>query len=104
MAFLSANSSHKFQLLCMKVLTVDDRGSGVSKVAGIRQIVRLKEILQKWQNVALGLRPSAPRSGDGPRCVSRPFNRRLTNAMYFDSDEESCTSPKLPPHVPKGYL
>ncbi|KAK5814106.1 hypothetical protein PVK06_029558 [Gossypium arboreum] len=51
----------------MKVLTVDDRGSGGSKVAGIRQIVRLKEILQKWQNVALGLRPSAPRSGDGPR-------------------------------------
>ncbi|KAH1105453.1 hypothetical protein J1N35_009221 [Gossypium stocksii] len=24
--------------------------------------------------------------------------------MYFDSDEESCTSPKPPPDVPKGYL
>nr|KJB21515.1 hypothetical protein B456_004G285600 [Gossypium raimondii] len=29
---------------------MDDRGGGGSKVAGIRQIVRLKEILKKWQN------------------------------------------------------
>lgn len=83
---------------------MDDRGGGGSKVVGIRQIVRLKEILQKWQNVALGFRPSTPCSGDGPKGVSRPFNRRLTNAMYLDSDEESCTSPKPPPDVPKGYL
>ncbi|KAK8660031.1 hypothetical protein V6N13_050967 [Hibiscus sabdariffa] len=82
---------------------MDDRGCG--KVTGIRHIVRLKEIIQKWQTATLGSRPSAPRSGgDCPGSVSRPINKRLKNVMYCDSDEESCASPEPPPDVPKGYL
>ncbi|KAK9043908.1 hypothetical protein V6N11_072232 [Hibiscus sabdariffa] len=81
---------------------MDDRGGG--KVTGIRQIVRLKEIIQKWQTATLGSRPSTPRSGDCPGTVSKPLNKMLTNIMYCDSDEESCASPEPPPDVPKGYL
>ncbi|KAE8698415.1 Auxin-induced protein 15A [Hibiscus syriacus] len=76
---------------------MDDPGGG--KLTGIRQIVRLKEIIQKWQTATLGSRP--PHSGD---CPGGPLNKRLTNVLYCDSDEESCASPEPPPDVPKGYL
>ncbi|KAM4097588.1 hypothetical protein ACJW30_07G012400 [Castanea mollissima] len=36
------------------------------KLTGIRQIVRLKEILQKWQSVTLGSRASNPPPPDEP--------------------------------------
>ncbi|XVF35185.1 hypothetical protein REPUB_Repub18cG0123500 [Reevesia pubescens] len=80
---------------------MDDHGGG--KLTGIRQIVRLKEIIQKWQTVTLGSRPNThPEENHGG--VSRPINKRLTNVMCCDSDEESCHSPEPPPDVPKGYL
>lgn len=82
--------------------------NGGSKVTGIRQIVKLKEILQKWQSVTLGPRPSSP-PPDAPHQnhgggISPAVNRRLTNVMYCDSDEDSCHSPESPIDVPKGYL
>lgn len=81
---------------------MDDQGG--SKLTGIRQIVRLKEILQKWQTVTLGSRPNAPQLEENQGGVSGPVNKRLTNVMCCDSDEESCHSPEPPPDVPKGYL
>lgn len=85
---------------------MDDNGS--SKLVGIRQIVRLKEILQKWQSVTLGSRPSSPppdapdqNRGGG---ISPAINKRLTNVISCDSDEDSCHSPDPPTDVPKGYL
>ncbi|PQQ14230.1 uncharacterized protein Pyn_06035 [Prunus yedoensis var. nudiflora] len=39
---------------------MDDNGS--SKLTGIRQIVKFKEILQKWQVVTLGSRANSPRA------------------------------------------
>lgn len=81
---------------------MDDQGG--SKLAGIRQIVRLKEILQKWQTVTIGSRPNTPHSEENTESVSQPINNRLTNVMCCDSDEESCHGPNAPPDVPKGYL
>ncbi|XVE53926.1 hypothetical protein DITRI_Ditri03aG0041400 [Diplodiscus trichospermus] len=81
---------------------MDDQGT--SKLTGIRQIVRLKEFLQKWQTVTLGSRPNTPHSEENHEGVTRPINKRLTNVMCCDSDEESCQSPEPPPDVPKGYL
>ncbi|GAA0142190.1 hypothetical protein LIER_03145 [Lithospermum erythrorhizon] len=82
-------------------------GSG-GKVTGIRQIVRLKEILHKWQNVTIG----SPKSTNGnedfrdgligiPPSVSR---RLKSTNVYCDSDEDGCQSPEPPHGVPKGYL
>jgi SAUR family protein len=92
---------------CGKRLAMDENGG--SKATGIRQIAKLKEILQKWQSVTLGPRPSSPppdephdqNHGGG---ISPAVNRRLTNVMYCDSDEDSCHSPEPPIDVPKGYL
>ncbi|KAG6661808.1 uncharacterized protein LOC122304230 isoform X2 [Carya illinoinensis] len=85
---------------------MDDNGS--SKLLGIRQIVRLKEILQKWQSVTLGSRPSSP-PADAPDQndiggISPAINKRLANVMSCDSDEDSCHGPDPPTDVPKGYL
>ena len=77
---------------------------GGSKLTGIRHIVRLKEILQKWQTVTLGSRPNTPHSEENHGGVSQPINKRLTNVMCCDSDEEGCHSPEPPLDVPKGYL
>ncbi|XP_022751763.1 uncharacterized protein LOC111300387 [Durio zibethinus] len=81
---------------------MDDQGG--SKLTGIRQIVRLKELLQKWQTVSLGSRPNIPNSQENHGGVSRPINKRLTNVACCDSDEESSHGPQPPPDVPKGYL
>lgn len=87
-----------------------DDGGGF-KLNGIRQIVRLKEILQKWQSVALGPKTPDPRktcsdpnSAATSRGISPIINKRITNVMSCDSDEEGCQSPEPPPDVPKGYL
>ncbi|XP_051132031.1 auxin-induced protein 15A [Andrographis paniculata] len=53
------------------------------KLTGIRQIVRLKGFLQKWQRVTL----SNKANGNG--CAS---------------DDETGQSPKTPTDVPRGYL
>lgn len=78
-----------------------------TKLTGIRQIVRLKEILQKWQSVTLSPTKAEndPDIADGaPRGIPQAINRRLTDVICCDSDEESCHSPEPPPDVPKGYL
>ncbi|KAE9604647.1 putative small auxin-up RNA [Lupinus albus] len=94
-----------------------DEGGG-SKLSGIRQIVRLKEILQKWQNVTLGPKTydskrtysdprktsSEPNSGTTSAAISPLINKRITSVIGCDSDEEGCQSPEPPPDVPKGYL
>ncbi|EXB94757.1 hypothetical protein L484_003321 [Morus notabilis] len=77
-----------------------------AKLTGIRQIVRLKEILQKWQSVTLS--PTKPENepdaeGD-PGGIPPAINKRLTEVICCDSDEDSCQSPEPPPDVPKGYL
>lgn len=74
--------------------------AAAGKLTGIRQIVRLKEILQKWQAATL-----SPKS-DGSTSAPRMVNRRLEHVRSgCDSDEESIQSPTgPPPDVPKGYL
>ncbi|KAF4357505.1 hypothetical protein CsatB_010665 [Cannabis sativa] len=91
---------------------MDDNGS--TKLNGIRQIVRLKEILQKWQSVTLNVQTPKPNeeprkeqveeNTNGGGGISPAINRRLTEVICCDSDEESCQSPEPPPDVPKGYL
>lgn len=78
--------------------------NGGSKLNGIRQIVKLKEILQKWQSVTLSS-PKASSSQSSPNHggISPVINKRLMNGTC-DSDEESCYSPEPPHDVPKGYL
>ena len=80
--------------------------AGGSKLHGIKQIVRLKEIFQKWQTVTLGSKDSNNHS-DVTRHhggISPMINKRLTNIVYCDSDEDGCYSPQPPHDVPKGYL
>lgn len=83
-------------------------GGSSNKLTGIRQIVRLKEILQKWQSVTIG---SSKTSNPNNKSVaieggrrSPIINKRIANIANCDSDEESCQSPEPPPDVPKGYL
>ncbi|XP_027339371.1 protein SMALL AUXIN UP-REGULATED RNA 10-like [Abrus precatorius] len=87
-----------------------DCGGG-SKLTGIRQIVRLKEMLQKWQSVTLGSKASNHNSSSSNHAihgggVSPIINKRIANVMNCDSDEDACQSPEPlpPPDVPKGYL
>ncbi|KAI7755094.1 hypothetical protein M8C21_025964 [Ambrosia artemisiifolia] len=86
--------------------------NGGAKLNGIRQIVRLKEIIQRWQNVTLGPKgnddadnspPIGNRSGAG---INPAISMRLKGYnVYSDSDvEDGCQSPDLPNDVPKGYL
>ncbi|KAL3532743.1 hypothetical protein ACH5RR_006264 [Cinchona calisaya] len=81
---------------------------GGCKVTGIRQIVKLKEFLHKWQNVTLGPKENynVQHSNQGGRGgISPAISRRLRSSnVYCDSDEDSCPSPELPHDVPKGYL
>lgn len=84
---------------------MDDNGG--SKVTGIRQIVRLKEIIQKWQSVTLGSKATTPRRSNSTSYggISPAINKRIAEIKNCcDSDEESCHSPDPPPDVPKGYL
>ncbi|KAL2503339.1 SAUR-like auxin-responsive protein family [Forsythia ovata] len=82
--------------------------NGGSKVTGIRQIVRLKEFLQKWQNVTLSPRGTNVRSNNEnqvPGGISPAISRRLRSSdVYCDLDEDGCQSPEPPHDVPKGYL
>ncbi|XP_044481307.1 protein SMALL AUXIN UP-REGULATED RNA 10-like [Mangifera indica] len=78
--------------------------NGGVKLTGIRQIVKLKEILQKWQSVTLGPKPSNSHSNPSRGEISPVIDKRLTNVMSCDSDEDGCHSPEPPPDVPKGYL
>ncbi|KAA8534740.1 hypothetical protein F0562_029818 [Nyssa sinensis] len=84
---------------------MDDNGG--NKVTGIRQIVRLKEILQKWQSVTLGPKGNNLRFGQTQVAggISPAINRRLRSShIYCDSDEDGYQSPEPPFDVPRGYL
>lgn len=81
---------------------MDEHGN---KVTGIRQIVRLKEILQKWQSVTISSRPSSPSPDETPGGISPAVSKRLMGANSIcDSDEDGGHSPEPPFDVPKGYL
>ncbi|KAL9687981.1 hypothetical protein QQ045_032393 [Rhodiola kirilowii] len=86
---------------------MDENGGG-AKVTGIWQIVRLKELVQKWQSVTLSPKPNSPRDpSKSPSSIGIPplVNRRLKGVMLTcDSDEETCHSPEVLHDVPKGYL
>ncbi|KAJ8461336.1 hypothetical protein OPV22_034262 [Ensete ventricosum] len=70
------------------------------KMTGIWQIVRLREMLHKWQLVALSKKEGKLCSSGIPPSV----DKRLKNVLsQCDSDEESCQSPQPPPDVPKGH-
>ncbi|WCJ37462.1 SAUR-like auxin-responsive protein family [Euphorbia peplus] len=89
--------------------------SGSSKLTGIRQIVRLKGFLQKWQSVTIGNsksnnkpktntnKSSSHRRRRSNGGISPDISKRLKSKRNCDSDEESCHSPP-PADVPKGYL
>ncbi|VFQ92511.1 unnamed protein product [Cuscuta campestris] len=97
-------------------------GGGGGKVTGIRHIVRLKEILQKWHNVTLGHKVAAAKREGRPLLAPPPpppppalcsggispaICKRLMMAggsSQWDSDEESCASPDPPTGIPRGYL
>ncbi|XP_021756722.1 uncharacterized protein LOC110721831 [Chenopodium quinoa] len=82
---------------------MDEQGNG--KLGGIRQIVRLKELLQKWQNVTLNSRLPDQNDHLQHAGIAPEVTKRLKNsAVGCDSDEEGCPSPEPPPDVPKGYL
>ncbi|KAL9325793.1 hypothetical protein ACSQ67_006438 [Phaseolus vulgaris] len=59
-----------------------DDGGG-SKLSGIRQIVRLKEMFQKWQTVTLGSKESNHDSDVArPGGIPPMINKRLTNVLW----------------------
>ena len=80
--------------------------AGASKLHGIKKIVRLKEMFQKWQTVTLGSKDSNNHSDVTHHhgVLSPMINKRLTDIVYCDSDEDGCYSPQPPHDVPKGYL
>ncbi|XP_052180669.1 protein SMALL AUXIN UP-REGULATED RNA 12 [Diospyros lotus] len=79
--------------------------SGTSKVTGIRQIVRLKELLQRWQSVTLAPRWSNISCEQTQSGISPAVSRRIrSTTSYCDSDDDGCQSPDPPHDVPKGYL
>uniref|UniRef100_A0A1J3IHM9 Auxin-induced protein 15A n=1 Tax=Noccaea caerulescens TaxID=107243 RepID=A0A1J3IHM9_NOCCA len=81
--------------------------NNAAKLTGIRQIVRLKEILQKWQTVTIGPKSDVPPLAAGKQAaelISPVINKRLLAVKNCDSDEENCQSPEPPADVPKGYL
>ncbi|CAI9297551.1 unnamed protein product [Lactuca saligna] len=97
-------------------ITIMDENLG-TKLNGIRQIVRLKEIIQRWQHVTLGARGNdndddadnnPPMSiGNHPGGGINPaITMRLKGySVYSDSDiEDGCQSPDPPNDVPRGYL
>ncbi|TYK15045.1 auxin-responsive protein SAUR71 isoform X1 [Cucumis melo var. makuwa] len=95
-------------LNCGERLEMDENG-GIKM--GIRQIVRLKETLQHWQGVTVCPKSKAAAHENGSQnqnqnhgILSPAINKRLTNVLCCDSDEETCQSPEHPPDVPKGYL
>ena len=75
---------------------------GGGRVTGIRHIVRLREMLKKWQSLALGPKDIPEKRSSG---ISPSIEKRLKSvSTACDSDDESCPSPDPPSDVPRGYL
>ncbi|KAK1371571.1 Auxin-induced protein 15A [Heracleum sosnowskyi] len=84
---------------------MDDHAKG--KVNGIRQIVRLKELIHRWHHATIGQKADHrnPTDPSSPGGISPAINRRLKSCnVYVDLDEENCQSPDPPPDIPKGFL
>lgn len=81
---------------------MEDNGGG--KVTGIRQIVKLKELLQKWQSVALGSKGNDVPSDLPHAGISPAISKRLRSFNTCDSDEDGCQSPEPPHDISKGYM
>lgn len=84
-----------------------------TRLNGIRQIVKIKEIIQRWQHVTLGARGNDDDADNNPPIGNHPggginpaISMRLKGyTVYSDSDiEDGCQSPDPPNDVPKGYL
>ncbi|KAK9705668.1 hypothetical protein RND81_07G074800 [Saponaria officinalis] len=85
---------------------MDEQGGG-GKISGIRQIVKLKEIIHKWQNITLSKRSNDNLNQQQYEHVgiSTSVSKRLKESISVcDSDEEGCHSPEPPPDVLKGFL
>lgn len=81
--------------------------NGGSKASSIRQIVRLKQMFHKWQNVTLGPKENKESLKEGLHHggISPAISRRLRGCgAYSDSDEDGCRSPEAPHGVPRGFL
>ncbi|XP_062199545.1 auxin-responsive protein SAUR36-like [Phragmites australis] len=81
---------------------------GAKASTGIKQIVRLRELLHKWQTMALGAKQEEhmPPEEVAASAAIPPFVlRRLRRTETVDSvsDDEGCHSPQAPPDVPRGY-
>jgi SAUR family protein len=89
----------------------DDGAATKTAATGMKQIARLRELLHKWQTMALGASKQEQREEEDEEEVVAsaipPFvMRRLRRADTADSvlsDDESCHSPEPPPDVPRGY-
>ncbi|KAJ6792883.1 uncharacterized protein M6B38_370250 [Iris pallida] len=80
-----------------------DQSNG--KVTGIRQIVRLWEMLHKWHSVALGPRGDHGSGSASSSGIPPAVDRRIRSlSVPCDSDEEGCMSPEPHVDVPKGYI
>ncbi|PSS02057.1 Auxin-induced protein like [Actinidia chinensis var. chinensis] len=76
-----------------------------NKVTGIWQIVRLKELIHKWQSTTLGPKRNNLRSEQTHGGISPAISKRLRSFnSCCDSDEDGGQSPEPPHDVPKGYL
>lgn len=83
-----------------------DENSSAAKVTGIWQIVKLKELLHKWQSVTLNPKPESPQHPSKTIGIPPMVNKRLKGSINWtcDSDEETPQSPEVLHDVPKGYL
>ncbi|XP_076937808.1 auxin-induced protein 15A-like [Bidens hawaiensis] len=74
--------------------------NGGTKLNAIRQIVRLKEIIQRWQHVTLRAK------GNDEADNSPPIGNRSGAGILIRIRmlKDGCQSPDLPNDVPKGYL
>ncbi|XP_071721410.1 auxin-induced protein 6B-like [Rutidosis leptorrhynchoides] len=87
--------------------------NGVTNI-GIRQIVRLKEIIQRWHEHVTKVDADDHDTNTNTPPIENPPNGGINPAIsmrlkgynvYSDSDvEDGCQSPDLPNDVPKGYL
>ncbi|WOK92073.1 hypothetical protein Cni_G00764 [Canna indica] len=75
-------------------------GEEGTKMTGNRQIVRLRELLQKWQSITIGSKEDQPKT----TCFTPAGDVQLkSECIHCESDEECCQSPEAPPDVPRGY-
>ncbi|KAL8158667.1 hypothetical protein V2J09_000204 [Rumex salicifolius] len=82
---------------------MDEPGSG--RVTGIRQIVRLKELLNRWHSAALISKRNNNNNNNNNNDNSPHHTAiRFKALSSMDSEEEGCGTLQPPPDVPKGYL